>query len=92
VAPEALAWAQRPAVRLASPDAQPAEVSRAWWHFFGFLRGQDALEQDQQAAMRELSESGSTAAQLRLVRLTEALLAQRRGEMEDDEDEAGAAL
>ena len=91
VAPQALAWAQRPAVRLASPEAQPADVSRAWWHFFGFLRGESALQEDFEAAQRDWIASNDTLSQNRMLRLREALMAQRRGDM-DDEDEAGAAL
>jgi DNA primase len=92
--PEALAWAlQCPGLRkLLSAEAQPQAVAKAWWHFFGFLRGQAALLEDRRAAELDLIATGSEAAQRRLIRLTESLMAQQRGEMEDEEGESGAAL
>jgi DNA primase len=92
--PEALAWAvQCPGLRkLLSPQAQPQAVAKAWWHFFGFLRGQAALLEDRRAAELAFTSSGDDAAQRRLIRLTEALLAQQRGDMEDEDSDSGAAL
>jgi DNA primase len=93
VEPEALSWAvQCPGLRkLLSPDAQPQAVAKAWWHFFGFLRGQAALLEDRRAAEMAFTASGDDAAQRRLIRLTEALLAQQRGEMEDEDGDSGAS-
>ncbi len=71
----------------AQAGAQPAEVLEAWWHFFGLLRGAADLVEDQAAARRAWDESSDPAAWLRLVRLTEALQALRRG----DFGEAGTA-
>jgi DNA primase len=92
--PEALAWAvQCPGLRkLLSPQAQPQAVAKAWWHFFGFLRGQAALLEDRRAAELAFTSSGDDAAQRRLIRLTEALLAQQRGDMEDEDSDSGAVL
>jgi DNA primase len=92
--PEALAWAvQCPGLRkLLSPQAQPQDVAKAWWHFFGFLRGQAALLEDRRAAEVAFTSSGDEAAQRRLIRLTEALLAQQRGDMEDEDSDSGTAL
>lgn len=66
----------------ARPDAQPKEALDGWWHFFGLLRGEADLDEDRQAAMRALAETNDPAAQQRLIRLTEALAALRRGEAE----------
>ena len=52
----------------------------AWWHFFGFLRGEADLVEDQRAAERALVETNEPAAQDRLRRLSEALAALRRGD------------
>jgi DNA primase len=91
---EALDWAFRPAglPRAAKAEALPRAVAAAWWHFFGLLRGQAALVEDRQQAERDWIASNDEAALTRLVRLTEALAAQQRGDMEDDGAEAGAAL
>ena len=66
--------------REASPDAQPAETLDGWWHFFGFLRGEGALVEDLEAAGRELVTANDAAAQSRVIRLSQALSALRRGE------------
>jgi DNA primase len=83
-ASEALAWATRPSGLPAAslPDAQPSEAAEAWWHFFGFLRGEDELQADIAAAQRDWVERNDTAAYQRLVRLTTARNAWRRGEPE----------
>lgn len=92
--PEELAWATSKGglPRAASPDALPRSVTTGWWHFFGLLRGQDALMEDRRQAELDWIASNDEAALTRLVRLTEALAAQRRGEMEDDGTEADTAL
>lgn len=68
----------------AQADAQPKEALDAWWHFFGLLRGEAELIEDREAAERAWAESSDPAsqskAQQRLIRLTEALGALRRGE------------
>jgi DNA primase len=64
----------------ASAGAQPAEALEGWWHFFGLLRGEAELLEDQAAARRALAETNDQAAQLRLIRLTEALDIRRRGD------------
>jgi DNA primase len=69
----------------ALPDAQPAEALDGWWHFFGLLRGEAELRQDQSAARQALTETNNDAAQRRLIRLTQALEARRRGEWGDGE-------
>ncbi len=66
----------------ARPEAQPKEALDGWWHFFGFLRGEDELSRDRAEAQRMLAETNDPAAQQRLIRLTEALAALRRGETE----------
>jgi DNA primase len=73
----------------AQPDAQPKEALDAWWHFFGLLRGEAELRADQEAARQALAETNDEAAQRRLIRLSRALEALRRGEW--DEDGAGEA-
>ncbi len=64
----------------AQPDAQPKEALDAWWHFFALLRGEADLVADQIAARQALAETNDPAAQRRLIRLTRALDALRRGE------------
>jgi DNA primase len=64
----------------ARPDAQPGEALDAWWHFFGLLRGEAELRADQAAARQALAETNDAAAQRRLIRLSQALEALRRGE------------
>lgn len=66
--------------REAGPDAQPGETLAGWWHFFGFLRGEGALVEDLVAAGRELETANDAAAQARVIRLSQALSALRRGE------------
>jgi len=64
----------------ARPEAQPAEALAAFWQLYGFLRGPEELEADRRLAEAELVATNSPAAQTRLVRLSEALGALRRGE------------
>ncbi|MBO1074840.1 DNA primase [Roseomonas marmotae] len=92
-APEALAWAlQCPGLRrLLAAEAQPQSVAQAWWHFFGFLRGEDALQEDLQRARQDWIASNDVPAYNRMLRLTEALMAQRRGEMGDEGGETDAS-
>jgi DNA primase len=71
------------------PDAQPKEALDAWWHFFGLLRGEAELRRDQAEARQALTDRNDEAAQRRLIRLTEALDALRRGEW--NEGETGTA-
>jgi DNA primase len=74
--------------REAQPDAQPKEALDAWWHFYGLLRGEAELLEDQRAARQALAETNDPAAQRKLIRLGRAIEAIRRGEMDDGEDEA----
>lgn len=79
---DAVAWALSPAglPLAARPDALPGEVEEGFWHFFLRLRGEADLIEDQQEARRILAETNDPAAQRRLILLTEALDAVRRGE------------
>jgi DNA primase len=72
--------------REAQPDAQPKEALDAWWHFFGLLRGEAELLEDQNAARQALAETNDPAAQRRLIRLGRALEAIRRGELDEDDE------
>lgn len=79
---EAHAWAARatglPAA--ARPEAQPAEVVAAWWHFYALLRGKDALIEDRRLALEDWIATNDPAAERRAYRLKEALDAVQRGE------------
>lgn len=79
---DAVAWALVPAglPLAARPEALPGEVEEGFWHFFLRLRGEADLIEDQQEARRILAETNDPAAQRRLILLTEALDAVRRGE------------
>ncbi|GGC37093.1 DNA primase [Siccirubricoccus deserti] len=76
------AWVVRPQglSQAAHPDAQPAEALDGWWHFFGLLRGEAELIEDQAQAQRLLVETNDAVAQQRLIRLSEALAALRGGD------------
>jgi DNA primase len=78
-----LSWALAPGglPRAAAADAQPGEVEEGYWHFFLRLRGEAELIEDQQEARRILADTNDPAAQRRLVLLSEALDAVRRGEV-----------
>jgi DNA primase len=72
----------------ARPGAQPKEALDAFWQIFGFLRGEAELAEDARAAHVAFAETNDPAAQTRLIRLTEALEALRRGEAEAEAGEA----
>jgi DNA primase len=76
----------------AGPDAQPKEALDAWWHFFGLLRGEAELVEDRDAAQRAFAESNDPAVQQRLIRVTEALGALRRGEWAEAETATGSGV
>jgi len=69
----------------ARAEAQPAEALDAFWQIFGFLRGEAELAEDARAAHAAFVATNDAAAQTRLIRLTEALDALRRGESGLDE-------
>ncbi|MFM8613700.1 MAG: DNA primase, partial [Alphaproteobacteria bacterium] len=90
---EAAAWAlgAEALPQAARPDALPREVEEGFWHFFLRLRGEAALLEDQKAAAESFAATNDPAAQQRLIRLTEALGALRRGEDGADMAEDTAA-
>ncbi|WP_421991455.1 DNA primase [Roseococcus sp.] len=72
----------------AGAGGQPKEALDAFWQFFGFLRGEADLAEDARAAQAAYAAAlDDVAAQTRLIRLTEALSALRRGEAEAEPDE-----
>ena len=77
-----MAWALVPAglPLAARPEALPGEVEEGFWHFFLRLRGEAELIEDKREAIRILAETNDPAAQRRLILLSEALDAIRRGE------------
>ena len=79
---DAVAWAclQAGLPQAARAEALPGEVEEGFWHFFLRLRGEADLIEDQQEARRILAETNDPAAQRRLILLSEALDAVRRGE------------
>ena len=90
---DAAAWAlgAEALPQAARPDALPREVEEGFWHFFLRLRGEAALLEDQKAALEVFAATNDPAAQQRLIRLTEALGALRRGEDGADMAEDAAA-
>jgi len=54
-------------------------VLDGWWHFFGLLRGEAALQRDRAEAERQLIETNDPVAQQRLIRLSEAIVELREG-------------
>ena len=78
----------------ASPDAQPKEALDAWWHFFGLLRGEDALTEDMAVARQAWGvasdEDGQRRIAARLAHLKAALDLHRRGEWAEAEGSAGS--
>ena len=90
---DAAAWAlgAEALPQAARPDALPREVEEGFWHFFLRLRGEAALLEDQKAAAESFAATNDPAAQQRLIRLTEALGALRRGEDAADLAETAAA-
>ncbi|WP_159348041.1 DNA primase [Roseomonas harenae] len=89
---EARDWVMRATglPREASSDAQPGETLDGWWHFFGFLRGEGALVEDLVAAGRDLVAANDAGAQARVIRLSQALSALRRGETGLEDGAEGA--
>ncbi len=85
---EAWRWAIRAAglAAAAHPDAQPKEALDGWWHFFGLLRGEAELAEDQAEARRLWIESNDPATAQRLMRLTETLISVRGGEADQGAD------
>ena len=79
---DTVAWALSPAglPAAARPEALPAEVEEGFWHFFLRLRGEAELIEDQQDARKALADTNDPSAQRRLILVTEALDAIRRGE------------
>lgn len=71
----------------ARSGAQPKEALDAFWQMFGFLRGEAELAEDARAAQQAFAASNDPAAQIRLIRLTEALDALRRGELDEADTE-----
>jgi DNA primase len=90
---DALTWAMRPEglPQAAQAEAQPKEAEEGWWHFFLRLRGEADLIEDQRAAERDWIATNDAGAALRLQRLTEAIAAQRRGEIEAAADTAATS-
>ncbi|MFC4166640.1 DNA primase [Teichococcus aestuarii] len=87
--PDGLAWLRQSPRMLpaaAKEAALPQLVTQQWWYFFGRFRGEAALLLEREAAVRDLAATGSAAAQTRLIRLNELLAAQRRGEMEEENE------
>ena len=81
-AEDAVAWALAPTglPQAAGQGALPGEVEEGFWHFFLRLRGEAELIEDQQEARRVLAETNDPSAQRRLILVSEALDAIRRGE------------
>lgn len=81
-AEDAVAWALMPMGLpvAAGPQALPREVEEGFWHFFLRLRGEADLIEDQREARQSLAETNDPSAQRRLILVTEALDALRRGE------------
>jgi DNA primase len=79
---ESRGWAGRSGAPRAAldPMAPPAEALEAWWHFFGLLKGEAALDADRRLAESDWLAGNDPAALRRLTLLTEALSALRRGE------------
>jgi len=78
---QVLAWASRrrglPAE--ARPEAMPAEVERAWWHFAGLLRGEATLKAEVDAARDRWAATGRPEDGERLQRLVKQLDALNQG-------------
>jgi DNA primase len=79
---DAVSWALAPTglPLAARAEALPGEVEEGFWHFFLRLRGEAELIEDQQDARKALAETNDPSAQRRLILVTEALDALRRGE------------
>lgn len=72
-------------LRCAAPDAMPAEVEAGFWHFFG-LMNPGRLEAEWMAATRDMEQHVDPATQQRLIALSLARAALRRGETGLDPD------
>ncbi len=79
----ALASSPFPLPACAAPDAMPLEAASGWWHFFG-LMNPGRLEVEIAAARHDFAADADDAAQRRLVALTAARDALRRGEEGED--------
>ncbi len=72
-------------LRCAAPDAMPAEVEAGFWHFFG-LMNPGRLEAEWMAATRDMAKHVDPASEQRLVALSTARAALRRGETGSETD------
>ncbi len=79
---QVLASVPVPLPACSSPEAMPAEAEAGWWHFFG-LMDPGRLEAEVAAARRDFAERADETAQRRLVALSAAREALRRGEEGD---------
>jgi DNA primase len=79
---QVLASVPVPLPACSSPDAMPADAEAGWWHFFG-LMDPGRLEAEVAAARRDFAERADETAQRRLVALSAAREALRRGEEGD---------
>lgn len=70
-------------LRCAAPDAMPAEVEAGFWHFFG-LMNPGRLEAEWMAATRDMEQHVDQATQQRLIALSLARAALRRGDTDLD--------
>jgi DNA primase len=75
----------------AHAEALPGEVTKGFWHFFHALRDETDLIRDQHKAREELAATNNPAAQRRLMAVTDALAAVRRGEIAEEGDQADFA-
>ena len=74
-----LATPQLPLPALASTAAMPGEAEAGWWHFFSFMH-RDQLDAEVAAAQRDFAASPDPTTQRRLIALSAAREALRRGE------------
>ena len=77
---QALSAVPVPLPGCAGEDAMPGEAGAGWWHFFG-LMNPGRLEEEVAAATRHFAEVADEAAQRRLIALSAARDALRRGEL-----------
>jgi DNA primase len=71
-----------PLPECASPEATAEDAEAGWWHIYGLLQG-GALDHELAAARRDFSLRADRAAQRRLVALSAAREALRRGEQDE---------
>jgi hypothetical protein len=76
---QALSAAPVPLPGCAAEAAMPGEAGAGWWHFFG-LMNPGRLEEEVAAASRDFAALADEAAQRRLIALSAARDALRRGE------------